>query len=36
MIRTVVPTGSGFRELMNMPPRERFVAQSVMNPSTVR
>ena len=36
MIRTVVPTGSGLRELMNIPPRERLVAQSVMKPSTVR
>src|SRR5262249_13371290 len=36
MIRTVVPTGRGFRALMNIPPRERLVAQSVMKPSTVR
>ena len=33
---TVLPSASGLRVLMNMPPREIFTAQSVMKPSTVR
>jgi hypothetical protein len=36
MRRTTLPTASGLRVLMKMPPRLMFTAQSVMKPSTVR